>query len=211
MSLPEFLINGYKDWKENIYPKKKELLDILFKEGQKPKAMIITCCDSRVNITKIFNGEIGDFFVYRNIANLIPSFNLKDLNDSVHPAIEYGIENLKIKDLIILGHSNCGGIKHAYQLLSGQIKNNNKKIDRWVENIKPSFIKLEKNQNNEKNIKSLEKLSIINSISNLLTSVEINKLVTDRKIKIHGIWFDLKTGNLEYYNQSQNKFKNLTQ
>lgn len=210
MSLPEFLINGYKDWKENIYPKKKELLDILFKEGQKPKAMIITCCDSRVNITKIFNGEIGDFFVYRNIANLIPSFNLKDLNDGVHPAIEYGIENLKIKDLIILGHSNCGGIKHAYQLLSGQIKNNNKKIDRWVENIKPSFIKLEKNQNNEKNIKSLEKLSIINSISNLLTSVEINKLVTDRKIKIHGIWFDLKTGNLEYYNQSQNKFKNLT-
>ena len=210
MSLPEFLFNGYKDWKENIYPKKKELLDILFKEGQKPKAMIITCCDSRVNITKIFNGEIGDFFVYRNIANLIPSFNLKDLNDGVHPAIEYGIENLKIKDLIILGHSNCGGIKHAYQLLSGQIKNNNKKIDRWVENIKPSFIKLEKNQNNEKNIKSLEKLSIINSISNLLTSVEINKLVTDRKIKIHGIWFDLKTGNLEYYNQSQNKFKNLT-
>ena len=211
MSLPEFLINGYKDWKENIYPKKKELLDILFKEGQKPKAMIITCCDSRVNITKIFNGEIGDFFVYRNIANLIPSFNLKDLNDGVHPAIEYGIENLKIKDLIILGHSNCGGIKHAYQLLSGQIKNNNKKIDRWVENIKPSFIKLEKNQNNEKNIKSLEKLSIINSISNLLTSVEINKLVTDRKLKIHGIWFDLKTGNLEYYDQSQNKFKNLTQ
>ena len=210
MSLPEFLINGYKDWKDNIYPKKKELLDILLKEGQKPKAMIITCCDSRINITKIFNGEIGDFFVYRNIANLIPSFNLKDSNDGVQPAIEYGIENLKIKDLIILGHSNCGGIKHAYQLLSGQIKNNNKKIDRWVENIKPSFIKLEKNQNNEKNIKSLEKLSIINSISNLLTSVEINKLVTDRKLKIHGIWFDLKTGNLEYYNQSQNKFKNLT-
>ena len=211
MSLPEFLINGYKDWKDNIYPKKKELLDILLKEGQKPKAMIITCCDSRINITKIFNGEIGDFFVYRNVANLIPSFNLKDSNDGVQPAIEYGIENLKIKDLIILGHSNCGGIKHAYQLLSGQIKNNNKKIDRWVENIKPSFIKLDKNQNNEKNIKSLEKLSIINSISNLLTSVEINKLVTDRKLKIHGIWFDLKTGNLEYYDQSQNKFKNLTQ
>ena len=211
MSLPEFLINGYKDWKENIYPKKKELLDILLKEGQKPKAMIITCCDSRVNITKIFNGEIGDFFVYRNIANLIPSFNLKDSNEGVQPAIEYGIENLKIKDLIILGHSNCGGIKHAYQLLSGQIKNNNKKIDRWVENIKPSFIKLDNNQNNEKNIKSLEQLSIINSISNLLTSVEINKLITDRKLKIHGIWFDLKTGNLEYYDQSQNKFKNLTQ
>jgi len=210
MSLPEFLINGYKDWKENTYLKKKELLDILLKEGQKPKAMIITCCDSRVNITKIFNGEIGDFFVYRNIANLIPSFNLKDSNDGVQPAIEYGIENLKIKDLIILGHSNCGGIKHAYQLLSGQIKNNNKKIDRWVENIKPSFLKLDKNQNNEKNIKSLEKLSIVNSISNLLTSVEINKLVTDRKLKIHGIWFDLKTGNLEYYNQSQNKFKKLT-
>ena len=164
MSLPEFLINGYKDWKDNIYPKKKELLDILLKEGQKPKAMIITCCDSRINITKIFNGEIGDFFVYRNIANLIPSFNLKDSNDGVQPAIEYGIENLKIKDLIILGHSNCGGIKHAYQLLSGQIKNNNKKIDRWVENIKPSFIKLDNNQNNEKNIKSLEQLSIINSI-----------------------------------------------
>ena len=78
MSLPEFLINGYKDWKDNIYPKKKELLDILLKEGQKPKAMIITCCDSRINITKIFNGEIGDFFVFRNVANLIPSFNLKD-------------------------------------------------------------------------------------------------------------------------------------
>ena len=75
MSLPEFLIDRYKDWKDNSFQNEKKLYEEAEINGQKPKALIISCCDSRVDGNLIFRGKIGEFFIHRNIANLVPSYN----------------------------------------------------------------------------------------------------------------------------------------
>ena len=79
MHLPDFLIDRYKDWKNNIFSKKEDLFKILERKGQMPKAMIISCCDSRINPNSIFEATEGDFFIHRNVANLIPSLDAKKL------------------------------------------------------------------------------------------------------------------------------------
>ncbi|MDA9748778.1 hypothetical protein N9U75_01345 [Pelagibacteraceae bacterium] len=210
MSLPDFLIKGYKDWKDNIFQEKEKIFKELLQNGQKPKAMVISCCDSRVDPNKIFNANEGDIFIHRNIANLVPHFNLKKINFETLAAVEYAINSLKISNIIILGHSNCGGIKRAYEVFSAKKQNNNLFIDNWIKIIKPAYKNISKNENNKNQIKFLEQQSIKNSISNLLSFPNISNLVIKNKLKIFGIYFDLETGNLMNYNDTNNQFELVT-
>ena len=111
--LPEILVKRYKDWKSNDYKKNQELHTKLALDGQKPKFMVISCCDSRVNPNLIFGSVVGDLFIYRNIANIVPIFNKNNTRDGIFSALEYAIKELNINQIIILGHSECGGIQHA--------------------------------------------------------------------------------------------------
>ena len=113
MPLPNYFIDRYKDWKHNTFPNNENLFKTLEKKGQRPKAMIISCCDSRVNPNSIFKAKEGDFFIHRNIANLIPSYNAKKINYETLAAIEYATNTLSISNIIVLGHSCCGGIDYA--------------------------------------------------------------------------------------------------
>ncbi len=210
MHLPDFLIDRYKDWKNNISHSDKILLKTLVNKGQKPKAMIITCCDSRINTTKIFKAEIGDFFIHRNIANLVPSFKQGSDNHATFSTIEYAIKNLKIPNIIILGHSNCGGIEHAYNKFSNNCIDKDSHVDEWLAPLQKTYELIDKNQIKSKSLKDLEKLSIINSISNLLDYEMINKLVSEKKINICGLWLDIKSGDLMSYNQDKKKFENIS-
>ncbi len=209
MHLPDFLIDRYKDWKNNSFPKKQKFYNNLVVKGQKPKVMIISCCDSRVDPNKIFNAEDGEIFIHRNIANVVPSVNYDKINYETYSAIEYGINILKIEDLIILGHSNCGGVKHAYRIFSQEIPRNNKFIDKWIKNIKPAFKMLKHSKSEELQIETLEKLNIVNSISNLCEFSEINKKIKKNKLKIHGLWYEVSSANLQIYNQETKTFENI--
>ncbi len=205
MALPDFLVDRYRDWKNNKFPKKLQSYKLAEAQGQKPKAMIISCCDSRVHATKILRGDIGDFFIHRNIANLIPPFS-KDVEYSeTLSSIEYGVQHLNISNIILLGHSNCGGINYAHQLLSNNAKDENFFINNWVKNIAPAYLELDHNLSKDNQIKSLEKLSIINSISNLNKFPIINK----NKINIYGLWFEISSGKLMYYDSNNKKFQNI--
>ena len=96
MPLPDFLIDRYIDWKNNYFEKNKLLYKKTVSEGQKPKVMVISCCDSRVQATSIFGSNIGEFFVHRNIANLVPPYNLGEENSGTSSAIEYAVKTLKV-------------------------------------------------------------------------------------------------------------------
>ena len=109
--LPTSLLNRYKGWKATQFEENKVWYKRLADEGQKPRAMIISCCDSRVHATSIFGADMGEFFIHRNIANLVPPFKVDMEYHGTSAAVEYAIKNLKIPHLIVLGHSNCGGIK----------------------------------------------------------------------------------------------------
>ena len=121
--LPTFLIKRYYKWKENTYSLNANWFEKIAKEGQNPKAMVISCCDSRVHATSIFGAEEGDFFIHRNVANLVPPFSPSGDYHGTSAAIEYATKELKVPHLIILGHTGCGGVKNGYDLHSNNSNN----------------------------------------------------------------------------------------
>ncbi len=208
MHLPKFLIDRYRDWKANNFLLEKTLYKTLESNGQKPKAMIISCCDSRVDPCQIFAAKPGDFFIHRNVANIIPKYNLSNKNHEIISSIEYAILTLRVASIIILGHSSCGGIDYAFKKFSGKNSDKNvSSIDNWIQSVNSAYEKVNKNQTKVNTIKSLEKQNILNSIKNLKNYDKIDKLVLENKLQIHGLYFEINTGELSEYNESTKKFE----
>ena len=211
MPLPDFLIDRYKDWKTNTFPKNKSHYSYSETVKQKPRAMIISCCDSRVLETSFFSANIGDFFIHKNIANIVPPSNF-DNNESaaVISALEYGILSLEVPDLIIIGHSSCGGIKYSYDKNSkNQIDTNFEYTNNWIKYLKPTFHQLPKKISEKEKITLFEKENIKSSIVNLETYPFIKNKIVEKKLRVHGLWFQIKTGSIEILDTNSGKFEDL--
>ena len=107
--LPAALVDRYRTWKATDYAENEAAIQKLADEGQHPSAMIVTCCDSRVQASSLFGAKPGDYFIHRNIANLVPPFTAVGDHHATSAAIEYGVTVLKVQNLIVMGHSKCGG------------------------------------------------------------------------------------------------------
>ena len=208
-SLPEFLIKEYKRWKSKSFINNLDRFKKLSSLGQKPLSMVITCCDSRIHATSIFGANEGDFFIHRNIANLVPPYSLDSENYGTLAAIEYAIKVLKIKHLIILGHNNCGGIKSAHNLMSNKYNQKFEFIYKWVSIIAPAFDKIDNTKSEEKQITQLEKESIKNSVNNLLSFPFIKESIENKNLSIHALIHDIGSGELKCLNSYTNEFERL--
>ena len=204
--LPEILVKRYKDWKSNDYKKNQELHTKLALDGQKPKFMVISCCDSRVNPNLIFGSVVGDLFIYRNIANIVPIFNKNNTRDGIFSALEYAIKELNINQIIILGHSECGGIQHALnKFLDHNYRKDLESINLWTEPFKNILKKIPNNNFNKDNLNILEQENIKLSITNLNNFLDTAKL-KDFNISIHGLWHNISNGSLYEFNKTKNDF-----
>ena len=206
--LPDFLISRYKDWKSNKFTNNSDKFKKLA-QGQSPSSMIISCCDSRVQVTSIFGSDEGEFFIHRNIANLVPPFNLNGEHYGTLAAIEYATQVLKVRHLIVFGHTGCGGIENFYNINTQDVNSDLLFLDEWLKIISPSFDNISKNESREKQVKQLEEASIKNSLNNLLTFPKIKKAVEEKKLSIHGLIHDIGSGNLKYLNPISDKFESL--
>ena len=128
--------------------------------------MVISCCDSRIHATSIFGADEGEFFIHRNIANLIPPYSSDCEDIGTSAAIEYAAKELKIRHLIILGHKDCGGIKTGYQLHVNNFNSKYEFINKWLSILLPAFKNISKDYSKKKQIEQLEEESIKNSINN---------------------------------------------
>ena len=207
--LPNFLVSRYKDWKSKYYSENSNKFIKLGSLGQSPSSMIISCCDSRVHPTSILGAEEGEFFIHRNIANLIPAYSLEDKNNSTSAAIEYAIRELKVAHLIIMGHTNCGGVRGCYNLNVINKDNDYMFVKKWINIIKPALKNISKNISEENQISQLEEESIKNSINNLFTDPDIKQLVNNNNLSIHGLIHDIKTGVLKFLDPNSGKFKKV--
>lgn len=206
--LPEKLIKKYRGWKSSGFLKHKDLYQKLSVEGQKPSAMIISCVDSRVQSTQIFDTEPGDFFIHRNIANLVPPYDRDSDNTGTAAALEFAVCGLKVSHIIILGHSGCGGIKNGYHLCKNDKKNADLFfVNKWLRILKPAFSKLSTHSSDQSGIEELEKTSIKASIDNLIEFPFIKKELEAGTLSIHGLWHDIASGNLEILDPDTMKFK----
>ena len=109
--LPEYLSRRYHGWKATSYAENRSWYRRLAEGGQHPRAMVISCCDSRVHVTSIFGADQGEFFIHRNIANLVPPYEPDGEPHGTSATVEFAVTSLKVAHLIVLGHSSCGGVK----------------------------------------------------------------------------------------------------
>ena len=208
--LPNKIINKYKKWKTDTFIKNKATYKKLALEGQSPIAMIISCCDSRVHATSMFGAETGEFFIHRNIANLIPPYNPDGDHHGTSAAIEFAVCALKIPHIIVLGHSNCGGIKNGYHLCKGDQSNEELQfVNKWLDILKPAYDMLVQLPDEKAMISMLEKQSIINSIQNLSEFPFVQKALNSNEISIHGLWNNIGTGELEMLDPKSMLFESL--
>ena len=207
--LPDYLIKRYQNWKDKSFIKNRSQFEHLVDNGQNPKAMVISCCDSRVQVTSIFGAEIGEFFIHRNIANIVPPYTPnKDYHGS-SAAIEYAVKNLKVSHIIILGHSNCGGIKLCHDICSNLTNANNHKnefISQWIDILKPGYNKIDKSKPINEQISNLEKEGVLISLNNLIGFPFVKKAMDAGELAIHGLWNDIREGNIEFFDNQKNRF-----
>jgi len=200
---------------QNSYFKnhEKELLD-LAENGQYPKALFIGCADSRVVPNLITQTAPGDLFVMRNVGNFVAPYQPDNEFHATASAIEYAVSALKVKEIIICGHTHCGAIHSLFSDIDSPDLIHTKK---WLTlgGKAKSFALLsmgkEAEENREKLYRLTEKLSVISQIENLLTYPAVKRAVDEEKIHIHGWVYDIEDGEIEYYDPDAGAFKALSE
>jgi carbonic anhydrase len=185
------LISGFKSFRETYYEDRPDFYRLLVEKGQKPEVMIIACSDSRVNPSIIAKADPGELFIVRNVANLVPPYELGSNYHGTSAAIEFAVRDLNVKHIIILGHSHCGGIRC---LCEGHEDGKSREfIDDWMSIANKA---LDGKLEGEAQHRHVEREAVKVSLDNLLSFPWVKSRVEDGRLKLHGWWFDLEAGEL---------------
>ncbi len=192
----EKLLKGHQRFKDGYYKQNRERLKALA-EKQTPEIAMVSCCDSRVDPSILFDLEPGDIFIVRNVANLVPPYEIKGEYHGTSAALEFAVTGLAVKQIIILGHANCGGIRALIE------ENNDIKKDGFINNwiqiaasAKKEVLARADLETVEQQIDACEKTAIRYSIINLMTYPWIKQRVEDGVLELIGCYYDLHSGEL---------------
>ena len=200
------LIAGFSDFKKKFFDTDKSFYEELVKQGQRPKTIVIACSDSRVDPALLFRTSPGDLFVIRNVANLVPPYQPDDDYHAISAAIEFGVRDLGVREIIVLGHAFCGGIKELCSHARGESRSDREFIASWIKIAMPAMDKYAKKNHEDFEVHEVEKESIVNSINNLRTFPWLKSLEEKKELKIHGWWFDMEHGALWSYDPNKKAF-----
>lgn len=196
--LPQYLVSRYHGWRATAYAENSAWFRRLADDGQRPRAMVISCCDSRVHVTSIFGADSGEFFIHRNIANLVPPHAPDGLQHGTSAAVEYAVTALKVAHLIVMGHTSCGGVAGCHAMCSGhapELEEKSSFVGRWMDILRPGYDRV-KDLPDEEQIGALEREAVMVSIENLLTFPFVRAAVEARELSLHGLVHDIREGTL---------------
>ncbi len=188
------------------YDKYKKIFEELA-EIQKPHTLFISCSDSRVIPELITNSLPGEIFVIRNVANTIPPYKRGDISNSVASGIEFAVLTLNVKNIVVCGHSNCGGCKALF--LEEEFFNTKPHLKNWIEInsiVRDKALELTKNDPS-KLYETSEKINVVEQINNLMTYPFVRKRVEKGETRVYGWYFLIKTGEIYNYNFDTKKFE----
>ena len=202
------LIEGIVKFKKEDFEKNKEFFQGL-KEGQKPHTFYIGCSDSRVVPNLITKTLPGELFVVRNIANIVPPFEINDGTLKCTASIlEYAVKYLEVKNIVVCGHSNCGGLKALFYP--------QEKLDKlpfvknWLKLIEDLKEKVKDIEDEKLREWEIEQLNIVRQIENLLTYPFVKDRFESGKINIYGWYYIIESGEVYNYNYEKKEFELIT-
>jgi carbonic anhydrase len=191
-SFPSALASGYRAFRQDRFRRERERYAELA-ERQSPDTMVIGCCDSRVSPQVIFDAGPGELFVARNVANLVPPFEIGGEYHGTSAALEFAVQALRVKHIVVLGHARCGGIRafadEAAPLSPGDF------IGKWMSLIAPAAAKVGP-LDARGDLRPLELAAIELSLENLMTFPCVRILVERGRLQLHGAYFGVADGVL---------------
>jgi carbonic anhydrase len=197
-------IAGFRRFQEKYFSEDRELFEQL-RQGQRPKAAIVACADSRVDPALLMGAEPGDVFVVRNVANLVPPYEPGGGFASVPAALEFAVLSLAVEHVIVLGHAQCGGI-HALMNGTGP---GGEFIGKWVgiaARARERVLADLPAKSPDMQARACEQAAILVSLENLMTYPWIAERVQTGAMHLHGWYFDISAGELSSYQPARNGF-----
>ncbi|MDC3363082.1 carbonic anhydrase [Planktomarina temperata] len=207
--LPNYLIQRYHGWKATTFEDNHAWYRRLASEGQRPRAMVISCCDSRVHVTAIFGAEQGEFFIHRNIANLVPAYLPDGEPHGTSAAVEYAVTALKVSHIIVLGHSSCGGVRGCHDMCTGHapdLEKSSSFVGRWMDILRPGYERVKDIKDEAARVARLEREAVLVSVENLMTFPFVKAAVEKNELTLHGLWTDIAEGSLEQFDSNLTDF-----
>jgi carbonic anhydrase len=192
------LVQGYHNFRTKYALGDASVMQGLSLHGQKPEIMIVACCDSRVDPALILQCDPGDLFVVRNVANIVPPYEKDEKHHGTSAALEFGIRFLQVKNLIIFGHSQCGGIE---TLCSGADDGKTDFIRNWVSIVQTHDAVLQADE--------YAKLALTTSYDNCLTFPWIKERIENEQLTVHRWFFDIKEGQIYTYMHHERTYRPL--
>jgi len=200
------LIEGHKRFLEEAFPARRNQFHLLA-ERQAPETLFITCADSRVVPDLILQTQPGDLFICRNAGNVIPRSG--EPAGGVSATIEYAVQVLKVRNLIVCGHSDCGVIR---ALMAPQTLEGLSSVREWLQHVEPAWKyvdEVERNAGELTRHKALTHANILVQLDNLRTHAYIARAIAEERLQVHGWYYDIMSGQIEDYDERLGKFTPL--
>jgi len=206
--LPEHLLSGYRNFMAGRYASESDRYRTLARDGQTPETMVIACCDSRSAPEAIFDAGPGELFVVRNVANLVPPYAPDGGHHSTSAALEFAVQSLKVKNIVVMGHGRCGGIGAALNTSHAPLSPGDF-IGKWMSMVAPAAEAVNSSTllTASERQTALERISIRYSIANLRTFPCVSILEGKGRLTLSGAWFDISTGELWVMNRETGDFE----
>ena len=196
------IILGFHRFKERIYPKKKFLFKTLASK-QTPEILFITCADSRVDPALITQTDPGELFVIRNAGNIVPPYQSDDIG--VSASVEFAVNGLGVKHIIICGHSDCGAMKGV--LKPSDLKNF-PDVKKWIKYsaVVGNQFNLANALSQEEKLEILSEQNVLKQVENLKTFPYINTKLETNKLSIHGWLYDIGHCSIKVFSNQRKSF-----
>jgi carbonic anhydrase len=195
---PEVLADRYKRFKFRHFAANQEHYESLATYGQSPEVMVVSCCDSRVEPEVIFAAMPGELFVVRNVANLVPPYETSGKYHGVSAALEFAVLNLRVKHIVVMGHSGCGGVRASLEHDAAR-QTEAAFISNWMsmlDDARDEVLARHAGRPAAELRMALERSGVKTSLANLRTFPCIQILENKGRIQLHGVYFDISTGVL---------------
>lgn len=189
----QHLIDGYREFRAEVWPERRALFERLAARGQRPHTMVIACSDSRVDPGMIFGAGPGELFVVRNVANLVPPYEPDAAYHGTSAALEFAVTVLKVADLIVLGHGMCGGIRALLEpsFAPGDF------VGPWMSIVRAARDRVLACTSVDQAQTACEREAVRLSLGNLRGFPWIAARVAEGQLRLHGATFDIRFGVLE--------------